>query len=405
VRERLSVSRLLRGILGTILLFTTACASTNWEFLNRMSTARSGHTATLLKDGHVLIAGGFNSDGVLASSEIFDPSTKTWSPTGSMQTPRTRHTATLLPDGTVLVTGGATNTAHPTSVTETVEKYDPATGVWTRVKAMSTKRAFHTATLLTDGSVLVVAGGPTGSLAGQLSAERYFPGNNSWTSSGATRVPHTRGTATLMPNGNALVAGGVQYGPEQDNPQEILINYSERYDKDTNKWFELAVMQETPFAHTATLLLDQTVLVAGGRAVATLSNAVRYVPNLETGGDYPPVWNSTSNLAHARSNHQATRLQNGDVLVTGGFLDCVDRTNPPGGCSASLITCEVYHPDPNSLVAGTWSAQEDMFNYRGDHTSTLLNNGTVLVTGGYNWSAQSVLDSAELVWPQGKPAK
>jgi len=399
--------RMRRNFLGTLLItaLTTGCASTNWQFINRMSVARSGHTATLLNDGRVLVVGGFNSDGVLTTAEIYDPTSQSWSPTASMHTPRTRHTATLMADGTVLVAGGAQNTAHPTEVTPSSEKFDPATGTWTIVKSMSTRRAFHVASLLTDGSVLVVGGGPTGSLDGQLSAERYFPENNTWVSAGSSRVPHTRGTATLMPGGTVLVAGGVQYGPEQDNPEIILIDYSERYDKNANRWFELAVMQETPFAHTATLLNDGTVLVAGGRAVPTLSNAVRYDPQLATGQDYPPTWNVTSNLINARSNHQATRLPSGDVLVTGGFLDCIDRTNPPGGCSSSLLTTELYHPTPGSRVAGTWTKQEDMFNYRGDHTSTLLQNGTVLVTGGYNWSAQSVLDSAEIFWPQGRPKK
>jgi hypothetical protein len=381
----------------------SACASVYWEFLNRMSQARSGHTATLLNDGRVLVAGGFNTNGVLNSAELFDPTTKTWTPASPMQIPRARHTATLLPDGSVLVVGGATDTAHPASITETAEKFDPSSGAWTQVKSMNTKRAFHTATLMLDGSVLVVAGGPTGTLDGQLSAERYSPASDSWTSAGQTRVPHTRGTATLLADGTVLVAGGVQSGPEQDNPSETLINYSERYDPNANAWLELAVMQETPFAHTATILNDQTVLVAGGRALATYNNAVRYDPSQETGGDFPPVWNVSNSLAFARSNHQATRLNSGDVLVTGGFLNCVDSTNPPGGCASSLISVELYHPTPGSPVNGTWKNQEDMFNYRGDHTSTLLTNGSVLVTGGYSWQAQGFLDSAELFWPQGRP--
>jgi N-acetylneuraminic acid mutarotase len=379
------------------------CVSTHWEFVGRMSQPRSAHTATLLNDGRVLVAGGFNSDGVLASAEIYDPTTKLWIPTGAMHVPRARHIALRLPDGTVLVTGGATNLNHPTSGTETAEKYDPSSGTWSFVQAMLTKRIFHTATLMTDGSVLVVAGGPSGSHDAQLSAERYFPSDNKWVGIASSRAAHNRGTATLMPNGDVLVSGGVEYGPEQDNPTELLINYSERYDRNANRWYELAVMQETPFAHTATLLDGGKVLVTGGRALQTYNYAVVYDPRQENGQDFPPVWSNTKSLTYARSNHQATKLPNGDVLVTGGFLNCVDHTNPPGGCASSLSSVELFHPDANTYLGGDWTSQENMFEYRGDHTATLLQNGTVLVVGGYNWFAQSARDSAEVFWPQGRP--
>jgi hypothetical protein len=204
-------------------------------------------------------------------------------------------------------------------------------------------------------------------------------------------------------DGTVLVAGGVEYGPEAENPTEYLNNYSERYDPASDAWLELAVMIETPFAHAASILNDGTVLVMGGRAVATYRNSVRYLSNFRTGGDYPPVWHSTAELLQARSNHQSTLLNDGTVLVTGGFIDCIDRTNPPGGCSASLDTVELYHTDPNSLVAGRWENKEIMFNRRGDHTATLLPNGSVLVCGGYTWAGGGALDSAEIFYPQGRP--
>jgi hypothetical protein len=161
-------------------------------------------------------------------------------------------------------------------------------------------------------------------------------------------------------------------------------------------------MGHTTFDHTASLLNDGTVLVMGGRLVPTLTTAVRYDPKMANGNPYPPVWNSTSSLSQRRTNHQATVLPSGDILVTGGHFDCIDTTNPPS-CAGSSSSVEICHPIPGSSVEGTWTTAENMFNYRGEHTATLLQNGTVLVTGGYNWYAQSVGDSTEIYWPQGRP--
>ena len=303
----------------------------------------------------------------------------------------------------MLVAGGATSLDHPTPVTNTAERFDPSSGQWFPVNAMATKRAFHVAALMNDGTVLVAGGGPTGSMASQLLAERYIPSSYSWLSAGSSRVAHTRGTATVLQDGTVLVAGGVEYGPEADNPTEIKIDYSERYDPSSNRWLELAVMNETPFAHAASLLNDGTVLVTGGRAGGTYKNSVRYGPSFRTGGDYPPVWHNTSDLLQARSNHQSTLLNDGTLLVTGGFLDCIDRTNPPGSCSESLDKVELYHPDPNSNVAGHWENQEIMFNRRGDHTATLLANGTVLVCGGYSWAGSGAWIRPRFSIPRAAP--
>ena len=171
-----------------------------------------------LNDGRVLVVGGFNDTGVLNTTEIFDPATKTWTMVAAMRVPRARHSATLLPDGTVLVAGGATGLDHPAPVTNTAERFDPATGQWLPVSPMVTKRAFHAAALMNDGTVLVAGGGPTGSQATQRLAERYIPASNSWIAAGSSQAAHTRGTATPLPDGTVLVAGGVEYGPEADNP-------------------------------------------------------------------------------------------------------------------------------------------------------------------------------------------
>jgi hypothetical protein len=131
-----------------------------------MTRARERHTATLLPDGRVLIAGGYDGNRDTASAEVYDPSTGTWSATGAMAQGRFVHTASSLPDGKVLVTGGAyyeVGTMSNLAIAGSAEVYDPSTGTWTVTGAMTQDRASHTATSLPDGSVLVVPGHQVGS--------------------------------------------------------------------------------------------------------------------------------------------------------------------------------------------------------------------------------------------------
>jgi hypothetical protein len=141
-----------------------------WSATGSMGTPRAGHTATLLPDGGVIVAGG----GFTASVELYDPATGTWSATGSMGTPRQTHTATLLRDGRVLVAGGW-QFAGSGGLLASAELYNPATGTWTATASMDTPHA-GTATLLPDGKVLVQDGTPDESIS-DFAAELYDPGS------------------------------------------------------------------------------------------------------------------------------------------------------------------------------------------------------------------------------------
>jgi hypothetical protein len=133
-------------------------ASGHFSSTGTMNAARSHNTATLLKNGRVLVVGGVNSAGPkapLATAEVFDPTAGTWTVTGSMSTGRSDFTSTLLDDGRVLVAGGGDNSA---------EIYDPATGIFYPASFMTLPREFQTATLLRDTRVLM-AGGNTDPMA------------------------------------------------------------------------------------------------------------------------------------------------------------------------------------------------------------------------------------------------
>ena len=137
--------------------FTGSASATDLITFNTtgsMSVARSRHTATLLNNGKVLVAGGGGGSSCFASAELYDPATGTWSTTGSMNVARSGHTATLLNNGKVLVAGGTGGSLPFASA----ELYDPATGTWSTTGSMNVSRGHHTATLLNNGKVLVAGG-------------------------------------------------------------------------------------------------------------------------------------------------------------------------------------------------------------------------------------------------------
>jgi hypothetical protein len=178
-----------------------------------MGTARGNHTATLLLNGKVLVAGGFNrnTSSAVATAELYDPATGTWTPTGSLAAARDYHTATLLLSGKVLVAGGAPDAAGFSSFAS-AEVYDPNAGTWTTIGSMGSARQAHIATLLPDGKVLAAGGNynsfnaPT--IVALASAELYNPTTGTWSTSESLIAPRSTHAATLLPNGKVLVAAG-----------------------------------------------------------------------------------------------------------------------------------------------------------------------------------------------------
>ncbi len=249
-----------------------------------MTTTRENHTATLLADGRVLIAGGNDSRRhAVASAELYDPKTGTFSPTGSMAIARGYHTATLLADGRVLIAGGdpaAWGSVGPPH--HSAELYDPKTGTFTATGSLMTGgRAYHVATLLADGRVLITGGSDAnGDLA---SAEMYDPKTGTFSPTGSmTAARHRTTTATLLADGRVLVAGG---GGDYANLK--FLASAELYDPKTDTFTAPARWPTRAPTHGATLLADGRVLVTGGYGVqAPLPSAELYDP---TTGTFSPA--------------------------------------------------------------------------------------------------------------------
>ncbi len=329
-----------------------------WKITGSMHDARNYHTATLLKNGKVLVAGGWNGGPYIATAELYNPKTGRWTLTGSMHVARASFTATLLKNGKVLVAGGIGNGGF-SDMLASAELYDPGTGTWTLTGSMHDPRELHTATLLRNGKVLVT-GGDTSYLTPTASAEIYDPATGTWSLTGSMSEPREEHTATLLRSCKVLVAGGATSNSLGG------IATAEVYNPRTGVWSPTQSMHFGRRAHTATLLSNGKVLVAGGGDVNNVCCvAVAELYNPKTG-----TWSETGTMTDPRSFHSAALLKNGEVLVAGG--QSLSTSNHYGS-----NTAELYNPR-----TGKWTATPNMHYYRFGQTETLLCDGKVLVAGG-----------------------
>jgi len=340
-----------------------------WRLTMPMSTARTHQTATLLRDGRVLVVGGqtpFN--GVVATAELYDPTTGQWGMTGPMTAPRAGQTATLLPDGRVLVAGGFNDSAPSGTALAAAELYDPATRSWRPTAGMSSGRWGQTATLLRDGTVLVAGGffGAASPAQALASAEIYDPATGQWRGAMPMAVARGNHTATLLRDGRVLVAGGGSA-------------LAELYDPASGQWRGAGRMSTNRYGHTATLLRDGRVLVAGGFAHGAVASTEIYNPT--TGR-----WAAAGQLATARFDHTAALLPDGRALIVGGARD-----NGPAG---ALRSAEVFDP-----AHQRWQGGPSLRVARARYTTTTLRDGTLLVTGGVGYGPTYYLASAEILTP------
>jgi N-acetylneuraminic acid mutarotase len=339
-----------------------------WSLGHDLHVARMLAPAVSLSDGRVLLTGGFGYPGMLATSEIYEPTRGNWVAAAPLVSPRFGHTETLLPNGEVLVAGGANLTAQYLA---TAEIYNPTTNAWAIAPPMLQPRAFGTATLLPDGRVLV-AGGRNNSAATVLAAAELFdPQTGAWTSAASMRSARYHFTATLMLNGKVLVDGGV-------NAKDQELTSAEVYDPATNTWSSAGAMHVVRANQAATLLPDGRVLVVGGG-----DKAPGFTDSAETYSPARNAWSVVAPIPDARGYATATGLADGRVLLTGGF-----------GNLGDLASTELFDPSTNR-----WTPAGPLETPRGEASAARLPNGRVLVVGGQRYASGAFLTSSEVFDP------
>ncbi len=317
-----------------------------------MAMPRSFHTATLLTNGMVLIAGGSaDLTTPLATTELYDPDKGTFTAASAMTSARMGHTATLLPDGKVLMAGG-TVSAGGFVPSNGAEIYDPSTGVFSPTGKMISNHVCQQAILLNSGKVLIAGGNSSGQ---PPNAELYDPAAGTFAPAG-TYASDTFDFNTCQGSQSALLADG-----------RVLIVFesggAETYDPSRDAFTRTdnpIVADYVDGLPSATLLMNGSLLVAGGCEYTLYTSAELFNLASET-------FAATGSMASGRTLDTATLLPDGTVLMTGSYV--------PGG--GSLASAEVYDP-----VAGAFAPTRDMASTRSLHTATLLNNGRVLVAGG-----------------------
>jgi N-acetylneuraminic acid mutarotase len=410
-------------------------ATGKWTATASMPAGRDMATATLLPNGQVLATGGLNNcDDTfctdLKEADLYNPATGKWTRTGSMHSPREQHTATLLPNGQVLTAGGFNEGGFSSGggAEASAELYNPATGTWTKTASMPITRYGHTATLLKNGWVLVT-GGQT------ASATIFEPSHGLWVSPGSMSTARTGHTATLLGNGHVLVTGGTGPDGKPQATAEVFLagpgplvqvtptslSFGSQQVGSTGSAHSYTVTNEGSTALTITGLAvsganpgdfaatsDCTKAPLGPGASCTVS--ARFAPTA-TGlrqaqvgvsdnaplspqgaavsgfGAGPNVFAPTGAMKAGRDLATATLLPSGKVLIAGG------EQSSSEGIPIPLSEAELYNP-----ATGTFTPTGSLITPRYWATAALLPDGQVLVTGGKGANFAN-LSSAELYDP------
>jgi len=323
-----------------------------------MQKARANHTASLLGDGSVLVAGGFGGGHLewqpFVSTELFDPATGAFHPGPDMTVPRFGHAAAVLKDSRILLVGGWSGAG---GVTNRAEVYDPVTRRFSRVGDMAVARGESTATLLPDGRVLVTGGVDRNDRA-ISSAEIFDPRSNSFSATGAMALPRSQHVATALADGTVLITGGGSC----DCTARKIYREAELFEPSAGKFIPAGNLASARYKHTAVLLADGKVLVAGGSDArdwqGLMSSAEIYDPSSRSFEPLPAM-----NASRFKFPYAAVRLPSGDVFIAGGAR-----------------FAELFRQKEQNFV----KLPGDFETARYFGSATLLSDGRVLVAGGYS---------------------
>jgi Kelch motif protein len=305
------------------------------------------------------------------STPVFAGTSGTWSNTGAMNVARYQHTATLLSNGEVLVTGGVNSTGYLSSV----EVYNPSTGKWTLTANMSIPRTGHDAVLLQNGQVLVAGGynASTPNCTFLATAELYNPSTGLWTEAGAMTAGRADFTLTVLSNGQVLAAGG-------DNCGGGGLTSAELYNPATGAWTATGSMTLGNQSNDAVLLSNGEVFVIGNHNI--------FNPSMGT-------WTATT-APPITANPPIALLQNGSLWVAGQSIqgDLIYNTSTAQWTTLSPPPCTIGGQTPQNCQSG----------------GVLLKTGKILVAGGFTFvngqpypteetnKISTLLDPSSLTW-------
>jgi hypothetical protein len=397
----------------------------DWSTTGTMTVSHWGDAAWRRPDGRVMAVGGCALTGcptsfvntacgqVLANTDLWDPASGTWTSAPAMVTERTTFAGVPLGSGDMVVAGGCTTTsctqmtdagfclASPcTQTTNRSEIYSFAKGAWLDAGTLSSPRFASMGVPIGSRDALVVGGCDIAACT--ASVERWSGAASAWSEQAPLPAPRGFATATALADGRVLVVGGCA-----DPMCATVLNDATVYDPVANTWTPAGSMSSPRAGHSATLLKDGTVLVAGGCTDASCSatdagSTVLSSADLWTASGVPDAGDdgggadggapagqfmAAPSMAGARHHHTATVLANGDVLMAGG----ADSTG------SSLPTSEVYLP-----LAHQWIGTNAMLMSRAFHIGVELSDGRVLVSGGCN--PQTCIPFAEIFSPARLPA-
>jgi len=368
----------LSGALASAELYDPSTGT--WKATGSLNYARYGTSAILLPVmSSIVIAGGYLSASVpvyLKSAEIYEPSTGKWLITGNLNYERgPGRMITTLQNGKIVVAGGDMSRYFP-YYTRTSELYDPATGIWTKQGNLTMERAGAGMVRLQNGKVLVAGGITTDyvtlGVVDTNTCDLYDPSTGTWTATGRLNFARAGPGMVLLPNGKVLIAGG------------SALASSELYDPSTGTWTPTGSLAVARSDHWMIVLLTGKVLcVTGTYAGGTLSSAELYDPSTGT-------WAATGSLLSLRGDFAGGMLQNGKVLVAGGSYRVDSRHN-----RVVLGTAEIYDPS-----TGKWTATGSLTDQRyGLSSMVLLPNGKLLLPGGFAPTVYTQLASTEVYDP------